>query len=520
VQAGSLHDEDQTMKNLSAIDATVLVTYLLGIVALGAWLGRGKQNAKRYLLGGNDTPWWAILGSIVATETSTVTFLSVPGIAFAKEGDLRFLQLAMGFMLGRIVIVVWLLPLYFRGELFTVYELLQKRFGKPTQKLASLIFVVTRNLGDGLRLFLTAVVLEATLGWSLPSCVITIGIATIIFTFFGGMQSVIWNDCIQLAVYMIGGLVAFFLIAGRLEGGLSGLYEFASSTGRLRMFDFQFFDDEGPRFDETYTFLAGIIGGTFLTIGTHGTDQMFVQRALAARSEADAGKALILSGAVVWLQFALFLCVGIALASFYAANPPAEEFASGDRVFSSFIVHEMPKGIGLIGLLLAAVFSAAMSTLSSSLNSSATAVVTDWIVPTYKGITDRGVVTTSKLLTIFFGVVQIMIGIMAADWKESVVGNALAIAGFSAGLLLGLFALGTFLKRVNQAAAVAGLMAGVLALVIVKFGFGGLPNESPWSYKVAWPWFPLIGSFVTFGYGWLASFVVGSTGADRGWSDV
>lgn len=495
------------MANLSAIDGFVLVTYLLGSVCLGMWLGRGQQDAKRYLLGGNQAPWWAILGSIVATETSTVTFLSVPGITFADGGDFRFLQLAIGYIVGRVVIVFWLLPLYFRGELFTVYQLLRQRFGGPTQKLASLIFLATRNLGDGLRLFLTAIVLETTLGWPLAYCVAAIGTATIVFTFFGGMQSVIWNDCIQLTVYLSGGLLVFFLICFQSETGLAGVFDFARDTGRLRMLDFPLVGENGVRFDETYTFWAGLIGGAFLTLGTHGTDQMFVQRALAARSHQDAGRALICSGVVIFFQFALFLLVGVALASFYSGHPPERPFDSGDRVLSTYIVHEIPKGIGLVGILLAAIFSAAMSTLSSSLNSSATAVVTDWIIPTQRALSDANIVLATKLLTICFGILQIAIGIWAADFDDAVITNALAIAGFSSGLLLGLFAIGTCLDKANQTAAVVGLGFGLTTLVALKFGIERLPTDSPWSYQVAWPWLPVIGAASTFGAGWSVSLV-------------
>lgn len=485
------------MANLSLLDAVVLLAYLLGVVMLGAWIGRGKQDAKRYLLGANDSPWWAILGSIVATETSTVTFLSVPGISYAQGGDLRFLQLALGYIVGRTIIVLWLLPLYFRGQVFTVYELLQQRFGTATRKTASLIFLVTRNLGDGLRLFLTAVVLEATLNWPLPVCVITIGVATIIFTVLGGMQSVIWNDCVQLIVYMLGGVLALLLIVSRMEGGFDELMTFADTNGKLRMFDFAVTNSAGKlRFDEAYTFWAGLIGGAFLTLGTHGTDQMFVQRALAARSQADAGRALICSGFVVFVQFGLFLFVGIALSAFYAAEPPDEPFSSSDRVFSSYIVHQLPAGMGLIGLLLASVFSAAMSTLSSSLNSSATAVVADWWSRSDADMQDRRAVTVSRSLTVVFGIVQIAIGIWAADFDESVISNALAIAGFSAGLLLGLFALGTFRNDAGQLSGLAGLAGGLLVMLWVKFGV---------SYPVAWPWLPVIGSLSTYTIGSLAS---------------
>lgn len=493
------------MAKLSLVDAVVLVAYLTGVVLLGAWLGRGKQDAKRYLLGGNNAPWWAILGSIVATETSTATFLSVPGIAFAAGGNLCFLQLTFGFIFGRTLIVLWLLPQYFRGEVVTVYALLQDRFGTVTRCIASLVFLVTRNLGDGLRLFLTALVLKVTLGWSLPICVVVIGIATMIFTFWGGMQSVIWNDCLQLIVYVLGGVLAFVLIGSRLDGGFTGLWEFADTTGRLQLLDMPFYTASGPRWSEPYTFWAGLIGGTFLTLGSHGTDQMMVQRALAARSQKDAGNAMIASGFAVLLQFALFLFVGIALAAFYAQHPPEEPFEATDKVFATFIVEEMPRGIGLIGFLLAAVFSAAMSTLSSSLNSSSTAVVMDWMMPLRPRpeMDDRSIVRWTRVLTIVFGVVQIGIGIWAESWDESVIGNALAIAGFSAGLLLGLFAMGAFMPRAGRWSALLGLLGGLAVLLVVKFWLGTPGHD--WSYPIAWPWFPVIGSLATLTVGGLVT---------------
>ena len=469
--------------NLTVVDLSVLIVYVSGVVLLGLWLGRGRQNAKQYLLGGKDAPWWAVLGSIVATETSTVTFLSIPGITFANGGNLCFLQLALGLLVGRTLIVVLFLPLYFRGELFTAYQVLQERFGGGTQRAASLIFLVARNLGDGLRLFLTALVLEQTLGWSLSNCVIFIGSVTILFTVVGGMKSVIWNDCLQLVVYVVGGVVALLLIVGRLPDGFPGLLDFARETGRLRILDFRF------DVSEANTFWAGLIGGAFLTLGTHGTDQMMVQRLLAARSQADAGKALVASALAVGLQFALFLWVGIALAAFYDANPVSYVFNSGDQVFASYIVNEMPSGIGVIGLLLAAVFSAAISTLSSSLNSSATAVVNDWILFKRGDDRDATVVRVSRLLTIGFGVVQIVIGILAQRADEAVIDNAMAIASFSAGLLLGLFALGR-IQGVTQWAALTALVAGFGTLLIVKFG---LPIWSDGVWTIAWPWFALIG---------------------------
>lgn len=487
---------------LAVVDLVVLVGYLAAVVALGLWLGRGPQDAKRYFLGGKDAAWWLVLGSIVATETSTVTFLSVPGLSYNVGGNFAFLQLTLGYIVGRMLIAHWFLPLYFRGELFSAYEVLRRRFGPLTQRVASLIFIVTRNVADGLRLFLTALVLQKTLQWDIVSCIMVIGISTTLFTMVGGMKAVIWNDCIQLLVYMLGGIVALVLIVGRLPEGWGEFFSFGSTTGRFQWFQSGWSDTAylGFDFSQNYTFWGGLIGGMFLTLGTHGTDQMMVQRSLAARSERDARIALIASGFFVAVQFALFLAIGVALASFYSLPEHAREFNRSDEVFATYIVQEVPRGFGLIGLLLAAVFSAAISTLSSSLNSSATAVMSDFIDPVKRQWSQRRVVWSSRLLTVFFGVVQIGIGIWAQYADSAVIDNALAVAGFAAGLLLGIFALGAISPRVGQGAAIVGLVSGAAVLLIVKFVL-------PPRIVIAWPWFPVIGSVVTFTSAWLVNWL-------------
>ncbi|HUG92312.1 MAG TPA: sodium:solute symporter [Planctomycetaceae bacterium] len=477
--------------SIHPIDLAVLAAYLAAVIAVGLWVGRrGGRGLSEYLLGGRDLPWWALLGSIVATETSTATFLSVPGVAYAQGGDLRFLQLAIGYIVGRCLVTLILLPQYFRGELFTAYEVLHKRFGGTTKQAASLVFLVTRNLGDGLRLFLTAIALREVVGLPLSLCVIVIGAATIVYTVAGGMKSVVWNDCLQLVVYMAGGVAALLILLERLPGGWSGLTAFAGEHGKFRLFDFQF------DLAEKYTFWAGLVGGAFLTMGTHGADQLMVQRYLSARSQRDAGRALVLSGLVVLVQFALFLLIGVGLAAFYAAFPPDQPFAQNDRVFASFVVNQLP--VGLVGLALAAVFAAAMSTLSSSLNSSASAVVNDFLRSGAREDADSPrLVWVSRGLTLVFGAVQIAIGIAAARFATSVVEDALAVAGFSAGILLGVFALGVLTSRVGEKAALAGMLAGLAAVTFVKF-----------ATATAWPWFAMVGALTTFGAGLLASLVL------------
>jgi SSS family transporter len=483
---------------VSPIDLGVLAAYLVATVAFGMWIGRGQRNVSEYLLGGRDLPWWAVLGSIVATETSTATFLSVPGIAYARGGDLRFLQLALGYIIGRLIVVAILLPQYFRGDLYTAYEVLQHRFGGATKKTASLIFLVTRNVADGLRLYLAAIVLEEVAGFSLPVSVIVMGVATIVYTMFGGMKSVVWNDCIQLLIYVGGGVLAAVVILDRLPGGVEQFLSFAQQEGKLRVFDPGFAPDSASFswervIADPYTLWAGLIGGAFLTLATHGTDQLMVQRYLSARSQRDAGRALALSGVVVLAQFALFLLIGVGLAAYYAEFPPAEPFTRNDRVFAHFIVKAMP--VGTVGLTLAAVFAAAMSTLSSSLNSSATALVNDFYRPRFRTEpSQEHLLKASRLLTVFFGVVQIVVGIAARDFAENVVTDVLAIAAITTGIVLGVFLLGVLTRRVNQTAALVGLIAGTAVILFVKF-----------FTPLAWPWYTVVGALSTFAFGILAS---------------
>ncbi|MDG2383001.1 MAG: sodium:solute symporter [Pirellulaceae bacterium] len=493
------------------VDLAVLIAYLLAVVVFGLWIGRGVRNMSTYLLGNRDLPWWAILGSIVATETSTATFLSVPGLSYAADGDLRFLQLAFGYIVGRLLVVWFLLPLYFQGRIFTAYEVLEKRFGGATKQVASIVFLVARNLGDGLRLFLTAIVLEKVVGVPLPACVIAIGLATMVYTYFGGMTAVVWNDCLQFVVYMLGGTIAAAVIIYRLPGGVEQVMEYGHATERFRLFDFQ------GGLSDPFTFWAGLIGGMFLTLGTHGTDQMMVQRYLCASNERQAGWALASSGFVVCGQFALFLLLGVGLACFYHQFPPANLFETNDHVFATFIVSELPAGIGLIGVVLAAVFAAAMSTLSSSLNSSASSAVNDLCAPRLGRASDDPVLLRlSQFFTVAFGGIQIVVAIAASHVTQSVVSDALAIAGFSAGLLLGVFSLALFVPRADQRSALIGLVCGLVCLISVKFALPWLGQfysaKFSWvPFNLAWPWYPVIGSLATYAGGWCASRITGSS---------
>lgn len=479
---------------LGAIDILVLAASLVAVVVIGLKVSGKTSDLDAYLLGDRNLPWWAILGSIVATETSTATVLSVPGHGYGATG-LRFLQLALGYIVGRAVVVRVLLPLYFRGQLSTAYQVLGLRFGPETKRAASLLFLVTRNLGDGLRLFLAAMVLQQLAGWPFSLSLIVMGLVTMFYTYFGGMRSVVWNDCLQFVIYMVGGIAAVFVISANIPGGWDALWRFAAEHDKLRMFDFT------PSWSQAYNFWAGLIGGAVLTIGTHGTDHLMVQRYLAARSQRDAGRAILLSSLVVFVQFALFLFIGVELACYYAGRPDVT-FTKNDEVFAHFIIHVFPENTGLVGLMLAAILAAAMSTLSSSLNSSASALVNDFYLPSLKTpLPPAKALAVTRQMTLFFGVVQVGVGFWATQLTKAVVDNALTIAGFSAGLMLGVYALGVLTKRVGQTAALLGAAMGLSVLLFVQFGIAplGAALEPSRDWKpIAWPWLALVGSTTTF----------------------
>lgn len=473
--------------SIGAIDLCILLAYMAGMVALGSWLGRGARDVSEYAVGSRDLPWWLILFSIIATETSSVTFLSIPG--FAYERDLTWLQIAVGFCIGRFVVAFLLLPEYFRGAIFTSYEVLHRRFGGATQQTASVLFIVTRSLADGLRLFLSALVLQEMTGISIPWAVAALGVTTVVYTYVGGMRAVLWTDLIQFFLYLAGALVAFGVILDRLPGGWDQLIAMGSEAGKLRVLDFSL------DWSEPYGFWAGLFGGVFVTFGSHGVDQLMVQRYLSARGLPAARRALWVSGLVVVAQFALFLLIGVGLWSFYQLHPAAVPFDRADRVFARFILDELP--VGLIGLVLGAIFAAAMT---SSLNSCATVAVNDLYLPLTekqgRQISPERQLRLTRVLTALFGAVQIAVGIAGQWLRASIVSSVLGIAAFTTGIVLGLFFLGMFTHRVGQRAALAGFVLGLAAMTWIFF-----------ATSLAWPWYALVGSLLTVGAGLAASFV-------------
>jgi SSS family transporter len=484
---------------ISTVDASIVGVYLLGVVLFGGWVGRRQRDVNDYLLGDRALPWWLLLLSIVATETSSVTFLSVPGTAY--RGDLTFLQLAIGFVVGRYAVVALLLPQYFQGRIFTAYQVLDRRFGVVTKRVASLLFLVTRSLADGLRLYLTAIMLRLVLFAGAPEEVVTIGATldqplvwavlitgtgTILYTCLGGIKAVVWTDFIQFFIYIAGAVASGIIIIVQIAGSVSDWSEVAIDPAKLRVFDLSF----DP--SHAYTLWAGVLGGAFIALASHGADQLMVQRYLSARSQREAARALKWSGWVVLAQFAGFLALGLGLAAFYRGR----EFARADEVFATFIVEELP--VGFVGLTLSAVLAAAMSTLSGSLNSLAGTAVNDFYVPLVaRNAGPKHVLRVTRILTIVFGLIQIGVAIAGQYLQSTVVEAVLSIAALTTGTVLGIFLLGVLTRHVGQRAALVGIVLGLAAMLFIRL-----------QTSIAWTWYSVVGALVTFSTAWVAQFLL------------
>lgn len=471
--------------SLAGIDVVIVVVYVLGNLLVGVHFSRRQVGLQSYFLGDRSVAWWLILASIVTTETSTVTFLSVPGVSFRPGGNLTFIQLAVGYIIGRCLIAWLLLPQYFKGEILSAYQVLRQRFNPSVQRTASGLFLVTRSVADGLRLYLTALLLHLFTGWNEVQAVLVLAAITVVYTYLGGMHAVMWTDLIQFTVKVGGALVAAACIVNWAPGGWEGLAARAGEADKLVWFD--------PTTDPTvaYSFWAGLIGGAFLTMATHGADQMMVQRYLCAKSLREARLALVLSGMVILVQFLLFLFIGVGLWVLHQTGRlELPEGLRPDAVFGTFIVGSLP--VGLRGLVVAAVLAAAMSTLSASLNSSATAFVVDFYRPLRPKQDEGHYLRLSRLMTAFWGAVQVGVALttLAVAPQKSVIDNVLAVAGWSTGIVLGLFVLGSLGRRVSSAAAVVGVLVGATAVTLVMRPWASAP-------LLAWPWFAAVGTLTT-----------------------
>ncbi len=468
------------------LDAVIVIAYLAAITLYGSRFRKKQQSIHTYFLGGKSTPAWALSLSIVATETSTFTIISTPGIAFA--GNMTFLQLVIGYLIGRVFVSLILIPAYFKGEMYTAYELMQRRFGSRTKHATASMFLITRAMADGVRMYAVAIVVGLVLGSGDIWSILIIFILTLIYTFEGGLTAVIWTDVIQLFIYLGCTMVALFVILGMIPGGWQGVLSVAGPKFALWNFALDF--------HIPYTFWGGIIGGAFLNIASHGVDQLIVQRLLAARNERDSKIALLSSGVIIFFQFALFLLIGILLFSFYSHHPAEVPAADNDRIFPAFIISWLPHGVR--GLMVAAILAAAMSTLSSSLNSLASTTIMDFLRPfARKEYSAADQLRLSRWITVFWAVILIIPAILSRGVK-SVLEVGLTIASITYGSMLGVFLLGVLTRRANEKGSILGMAIG-LASMLAIWGFG----------SIAFTWFVLIGTVITFATGYAASMYFG-----------
>jgi solute:Na+ symporter, SSS family len=468
---------------LNKFDYAIIAFYLAGITLFGLRFRKKQRSLRDYFLAGRDIPWWAIALSIVAAETSTLTIISIPGLAY--DTNFTFLEVVMGYVVGRVVISFVLLPDYFRGDLYTAYELIERRFGRGLRSLTAGLFVLTRAAAEGVRVYAVSIVVSIALGTGEVASIAIITALTLVYTFEGGLAAVIWTDVVQTAIYVGGTLVGLATIVELVPGGWHAIHAAAASAGKLQVFDFRM----SPWIP--YTFWSGVVGGAIFTTASHGTDQLIVQRLLAARGERQSVTALLASGIAILFQFALFLLLGTMLWAYYRL--PSSDFGRADRIYPTFIVTRMPHGIS--GLLIAAVLAAAMSNLSAALNSLSSSSVLDFYMRLRPQADEETKMRLSRLATLAWALVLFGLAIIALHRVGRVVEVGLQIASVAYGAMLGAFLLGVLTRRANQHGAMIGMLAGFSVELYLWLGT-----------RVPWTWWVMIGTATTFAIGYLASF--------------
>jgi len=464
----------------------VVVAYLAAITIFGARFRHRQKTLRDFFLGGRRLPWWAISFAIVTAETSILTIISTPGIAY--HSNLGFLQLVLGYLVGRVVVSFALIPRYFAGEMFTAYQLIEQRFGRVLKVFTGALFLTTRALAEGVRVFAIAIVIGVIFKSGVFTSLLIVTALTLFYTFEGGLTAVIWTEVIQLLIYLTGTAVALALALHAIPGGWAEVARLAQAEGnKLAVFNFHF------NWHEPYLFWSGLVGGAFLNTASHGTDQLIVQLLLAARKRRESQAALLSSGLVILLQFTLFLVVGVALFAFYNHFPPAHPFARPDQIFPAFVATQLPRG--LAGLLIAAIIAAGMANLSAAFNSLASSSVMDFYKPfVHPNASEEHYLAVSRGMVLFWGGVLVAIALVVQHLQRSALELALTVASVPYGSMLGIFLLGIITKRANGRGALTGaLVALVVMILVVAYS------------SLAWTWYVAVGTVVTFTVGWLAS---------------
>jgi SSS family transporter len=484
---------------ISTIDLLIIIFFLITVALIGSFSGGKQKSTKDYFMGGKKIPWWAVSFSIVAAETSSLTFISIPGLAYLT--NLNFLQLTIGYLIARILVAVFFLPLYRKGELTTAYTFLETRFGFKTRRYASSVFLFTRVAADGVRLFSTAIPLALIFKttvyfghWDNNQIyclsIIIISLISLVYTYSGGVKGVIWADVLQMFIYIGGAILAFVILLQYLPASFS-LKQLGDKTQIFNLNPGQSIEEF---FRKPYSLIASLIGGLFLSMASHGTDQLIVQRLLTTKTLKDGQKAIIGSGVVIMIQFALFLIVGLMLFVFFngiSLDDPAAPFHKADEIFPYFIIHFLPAGVK--GIIISGLFAAAMSTLAGSISSLSSSAMLDLYKPFFakeeNSVRDLRV---SRILTVFWTLILTVVAFMFIRVQQSVIEIALGIASITYGGLLGTFLLGRFFRKVKEPAAIIGFSTAILAMLLIIL----IPKLLGITAIVHWTWFVAIGTTV------------------------
>jgi solute:Na+ symporter, SSS family len=481
----------------SIADWIVILVYLLGIIALGVYFGKDQRNTRDYFLGSKNIPWWGIGLSIVAAETSALTIIGVPAMAYdAKSGNMTFIQMVIGYVIARILLAVVMVPHYFKGEIYSPYQLLENSFGPAARRTASVFFLLMETLAAGVRVYVACIPVQLMLGIGVLESIILFVFLSLIYTYIGGVKAVIWTDAVQFGLFLAGGLFTIFYIPTLIDGGFSAVMAEAAAAGKTHWLNADF------SLQPPINIWMGVLGGTFLVMSTHGAEQLIVQRVLACKNVRDGRRALILSAALIFPLFLIFLTVGVMLWVYYQHQPfaiPIPEARPGikanDFIFPIFMVTAVPHV--LKGFLIVAILSAAMSSVSSAMTALASVSTMDIMKNLLKGARgDEFFLRFSKRSTVFWAGALILVAFLTRK-NDSVLNAAFALRGLTAGALLGSLML-TLLWRKASSTPVVIAMFAALAVMTYIFLYT----------KIFWPWYTLIGTCVALATAYLARAVL------------
>ena len=487
-------------------DWIIIFAYLGGIIALGLWFGKDQHNTRDYFLGSRNTSWWVIGLSIVAAETSALTIIGVPALAYGS--NIAFIQMILGYVIARLILAVVMVPHYLKGEIYSPYQLFADRLGTSARQTAGGFFLISETLAAGVRVYVVSIPIQLMLGIGVLPAIVLFVVLSLIYTYIGGVKAVIWTDAVQFGLFLLGGLFALFYIPTLVDGGFAGVMAQAAQAGKLHWFN--------PEFGlaAPFNIWMGVIGGTVLVLSSHGAEQLIVQRVLACKNVADGRKALVLSAALVFPLFIIFLFVGVMLWVFYQAHPfkiPLPEAQSGlkanDFIFPIFMMTEVPHV--LKGFLIVAILSAAMSSVSSALTSLSSVSTMDFVKGQHGKRSEAFYLKFSKRSTVVWAVILILVAYLSRE-VAFVMNAAFTLRGLTSGALVGGLVLAVFWKNGRAVSVITGMFAALGFMIgVSQFSWDVTVGGKVETHKVFWPWFTLIGAVVTLTVAWMTNKLVG-----------